>query len=212
VSKTAPHTSGNGQQRARSSSIRDAMTTSLPDLSPLVGRRDELDHLSRILLDEHKRLITLTGIGGTGKTRLAMELCRKVADKFADGFAFVRLSEVGDVSMVPSVIAQQLRVQEIVGRPIKETLLESLAQRHMLLVLDNFEQIMPAATFLGEVIAATEKISFVVTSRQRQRCVCFQSTSSSKSSSSGFRFSRAELSTCPHGSERSALPSIGAMT
>jgi len=156
----------NGQY-ADISTPKDGMTTSLPDLSPLVGRRDELAKLSDLLLVKKHRLVTLTGIGGTGKTRLAMELCRKVADHFANGFAFVRLGEVNDVPMVPSVIAQQLGIQEIVGRAIKDTLLEALAKRNMLLVLDNFEQIMSAAPFVGEIIAATENISIVITSRQR---------------------------------------------
>ena len=138
----------------------------LPDLSPLVGRSHEIDVLAE-LISKGSRLITLTGIGGTGKTRLAQEMCVRLDHEFADGFIFARLADVHDAGVVPDVIAQQARVQEIVGKPIKETLIEFLRDRQMLVVLDNFEQIMDAASFVGEMLAAADKITVLVTSRER---------------------------------------------
>ncbi|HYJ92136.1 MAG TPA: protein kinase, partial [Pyrinomonadaceae bacterium] len=139
----------------------------LPDLTPLIGRENEIEQLANLIVNQRKRLITLTGIGGTGKTRLAQELCRRVANEFKDGFVFVRLSEIHDAALVPTVIAQQLRVQEIVGRPIVESLKEFLQAKQMLLVLDNFEQIMDAAPFVADLLNTTRDTSIIVTSRER---------------------------------------------
>ncbi|HEY2865679.1 MAG TPA: protein kinase, partial [Pyrinomonadaceae bacterium] len=141
----------------------------LPDLSPMIGREAELAQLTELIISERKRLVTLTGTGGTGKTRLAQELCGRLADKFRDGFVFVRLGEVYDPALVPAVIAHQLHVQEIVGRPVAQTLADFLREKQMLLVLDNFEQIMDAAPFVAELLNYTRDVSAIVTSRERLR-------------------------------------------
>jgi Predicted ATPase len=137
------------------------------DLSPMIGREKEIEELTALLITRGARLVTLTGIGGTGKTRLAQELCRRLEDKFEQGFIFVRLSEVRDASLVPTIIAQQARIHEIVGTPIAETLKDDLQEKHVLLVLDNFEQIMDAAPFVAELLSASKNIGVLVTSRER---------------------------------------------
>jgi len=140
-----------------------------PDLSPMIGRKAELEELTELIINERKRLVTLTGTGGTGKTRLAQELCGRLADKFRDGFVFVRLGEVYDPALLPAVIAQQLRVQEIVGRPVAQTLAEFLREKQLLLVLDNFEQIVDAAPFVAELLNYAREVSAIITSRERLR-------------------------------------------
>ncbi|HSU25080.1 MAG TPA: protein kinase, partial [Pyrinomonadaceae bacterium] len=137
------------------------------DLSPMIGREKEIEELTDLLIARGARLVTLTGIGGTGKTRLAQEICRRLEDKFEQGFIFVRLSEVRDASLVPTMIAQQARIHEIVGTPIAETLKDDLQEKHVLLVLDNFEQIMDAAPFVAELLSASKNMGVLVTSRER---------------------------------------------
>ena len=150
------------------SSIDNNSLSYLPgDLSPMIGRETEVDELTELLIGRGVRLITLTGIGGTGKTRLAQEMCRRLENEFADGFIFIRLSEVRDVSLVPTIIAQQARIQEIVGTPIADTLKDYLRDKNTLVVLDNFEQIVEAAPFVAELLSAAKQISVLVTSRER---------------------------------------------
>jgi len=137
------------------------------DLSPLVGRETEIEDLKDLMIDRGARLISLTGIGGTGKTRLAQEMCRRLEGEFRDGLIFVRLAEVRDPSLVATNIAQQAGVQEIVGNPISETLKDFLQNKQMLMVLDNFEQIMDAGPFVADLIDCTRDLSILVTSRER---------------------------------------------
>lgn len=139
----------------------------LPDLTPLIGREDEIAQLIDLIVNQQKRLVTLTGIGGTGKTRLAQELCRRVVKEFKDGFVFLRLAEIHDAALVPAVIAQQLRVQEIIGRPIVESVRDFIKDKQILMVLDNFEQIMNAAPFVADLINSSRDLMIIVTSRER---------------------------------------------
>ena len=141
----------------------------LPHLLPMIGRDTEISQLTKLLLARDTRLVTLTGTGGTGKTRLARELCGRLADNFRDGFVFIRLGEVYDPALVPAVIAQQLRVQEIVGRPIAQTVAEFLREKQMLLLLDNFEQILDAAPYIADLLNYARELSVIVTSRERLR-------------------------------------------
>ena len=139
-----------------------------PDnLSPLVGRTKEIDELSDLMIRRRANLVTLTGIGGTGKTRLAWELCQRLEGAFKDGVIFVRLSEVCDASLIGVVIAQKARIQEIIGTPIEESLKDFLRNKQALLVLDNFEQIIESAPFVADLLSDAPQLSILVTSRER---------------------------------------------
>src|SRR4029079_9325016 len=105
----------------------------------LIGRLRELADVERLLLRDDVGLVTLTGPGGSGKTRLALAAAARVAEQFADGAAFVPLAPVGDPGLVVHAICESLSVRESGGRPLIERLKEYLADRELLLVLDNLE-------------------------------------------------------------------------
>ncbi|MER3420049.1 MAG: hypothetical protein C4290_05790, partial [Chloroflexota bacterium] len=117
--------------------------TNLPmPLTSFIGREPELEAGQRLLATA--RLITITGPGGSGKTRLALELATRALPKFVDGAWFVDLSAITDPALVPATIAHTLGVQES-GTPVMEALKAFLHDRTLLLVLDNFEQVIAAA-------------------------------------------------------------------
>src|SRR5712691_2792877 len=111
----------------------------------LVGRAAEVRWIRDRLRSDDTRLLTLLGPAGTGKTRLAIEVVREVVDAFPDGVYFVDLSPLRDEGLLASAIAQVLDVRAQSERPLVEVLKAYLAQRRVLLLLDNFEQLMPAA-------------------------------------------------------------------
>jgi predicted ATPase/DNA-binding SARP family transcriptional activator len=131
----------------------------------LVGREKEVAELVALLRQESPRLLTLTGAGGTGKTRLALQAGSDVVDRFSDGVFFVALAPLGDPALVPSTIARRLDVQESAGRPVLESLKEHLRDRHLLLVLDNFEHVDEAAPVVSELLAEASGLKALVTSR-----------------------------------------------
>jgi predicted ATPase/class 3 adenylate cyclase len=133
------------------------------ETSTFVGREDELAQAQELLAGT--RLLTLTGPGGTGKTRLAVQLARKVADDYADGVAFVGLAAISDPRLVPSTIRQALGLAEQQAGAAMETLVDRLKGREVLLVLDNFEQVAAAASTVGELLEAVPGLTMVVTSR-----------------------------------------------
>jgi serine/threonine protein kinase len=134
--------------------------------TPLIGRRAERSALQPLLLDREVRLITLTGPGGTGKTRLAVQAAADVLDSFAAGVRFVNLGPLSDPRLVVSAIAQVLGIRETPGRPLIDVLKEKLAGTSpMLLVLDNFEQVAAAAADILEILDACPAIKAMVTSR-----------------------------------------------
>ena len=133
------------------------------EMSSFVGREEELRRVGDLIAGT--RLLTLTGPGGTGKTRLALRLARTIADQYADGAAFVALAPVSEPLLVPSTIRQALGLTEQQGRPAIETVIERLAGREVLLVLDNFEQVSPAATVVVEILEAVPGLTVMVTSR-----------------------------------------------
>jgi predicted ATPase/DNA-binding SARP family transcriptional activator len=131
----------------------------------LVGRAKELAELVAMLHEESPRLLTLTGAGGTGKTRLALQAASDVVDRFADGVFFVGLGPLSDPRLVPSTIAGRLGIQESAGRPLLESLKEHLRERRLLLLLDNFEHVDEAAPVVSELLAEASGLKVLLTSR-----------------------------------------------
>ena len=146
----------------------DVRPNNLPtQLTTFVGRAAELEEAAQLLAGT--RLLTLTGPGGTGKTRLSLQLASTVADGFPDGVFFVPLEPIRDPILVPSRIASAVGVVESGARPIAETLADWLRDRQLLLVLDNFEQVAAAAPLVGDLLRAAPKVKAVVTSRAALR-------------------------------------------
>ena len=139
----------------------------LQQLTPFIGRDREVKELSDML--SSARLVTLTGPGGTGKTRLALEVAARRMLEFADGAFFVPLAPVVDPALVPSTIAQTFELMEKGDRPISDLLCEYLGSLERLVVLDNFEQVLDAAPFVAEILASAPKVKVIVTSRAALR-------------------------------------------
>ena len=134
--------------------------------TPLIGRRAERSALQPLLADTEIRLITLSGPGGTGKTRLAVQAATDAVVGFPGGIRFVNLSPITDFKLVVPAIAQALGIRETPGRPLIEVLKEHLASLgRVLLVLDNFEQVAAAAPDLSEMLDACPAAKAMVTSR-----------------------------------------------
>ncbi len=135
------------------------------ELTLLIGRERETAELRQMLRREDVRLVTLTGIGGTGKTRLAHRVARASLTEFASGIFFIDLSAISEPGLVASVIAQPLGVKETGNTPLKESLKKYLREKQMLLVLDNFEQVIDAAPFVAELLFCSPRLKVLVTSR-----------------------------------------------
>lgn len=131
----------------------------------IVGRADDITRLERDIVDRSVRLLTLTGAGGTGKTRLAIEVGRRAARFFDDGACFISLGEVSDPSGVAGKVARDLGLQDAGLQAVEATILEYLADKDMLLVVDNFEHVLDAAPLLADVVEAADRVSVLVTSR-----------------------------------------------
>jgi predicted ATPase/class 3 adenylate cyclase len=144
----------------------DARMNNLPaQPTPLVGRERELGEVRDLLRGEGVRLLTLTGPGGIGKTRLGLQVAAELLDEFADGVFFVALAPLTDPALVASAIASPLGVVEIGERPLKEELETYLRDKEVLLLLDNFEQVLDAAPLLGELLSECPKLKGLATSR-----------------------------------------------
>lgn len=115
------------------------------------------------------RLVTLTGVGGTGKTRLGLELASSLVDDFPAGVYFVSLAAVRDASLVLPALASTLNFLESGRRPLLESLADYLREKQMLLFLDNLEQVLDAALILAQLLAACRKLKILATSREALR-------------------------------------------
>ena len=143
----------------------DAAPNNLPiQLTSFLGREREIDELIQRLTTS-ARLLTLTGPGGTGKTRLALEVAARVVDRFKDGVFFVPLAPIGEPGLVPATIAQHLGLPERGGQEPMQALSDHLAARETLVVIDNFEQVLPAAHVVGELLSKAPRLRVLVTSR-----------------------------------------------
>ncbi len=134
------------------------------NIYPIIGRENEIREIKSLLERSDVRLLTLTGIGGVGKTRLAKAIAGDLLNDFSDGVFFIELAAITNEELVVSAIAQPLGLQEGGGKSLREILREFLGNRKMLFVLDNFEQIMNAAPQIGDLLAASQ-IKILITSR-----------------------------------------------
>jgi predicted ATPase len=131
----------------------------------LVGRASEVAAACALLRDEGVPLLTLTGPGGVGKTRLALAIAHDVADAFADGAVFVDLSAFRDATLVLPAIAQAVVVREEGDRPLVDRLTSALRPRQLLLVLDNLEQVLAAAAAIAALLSTCPALQVLATSR-----------------------------------------------
>ena len=144
--------------------------TNLPTQpTPLLGRARELAEVAALLGRERTRLVTLTGPGGTGKTRLALQAAADALDAFPGGVFLVALASISDPTLVVPTVAQTLGVREGAGRSVEQALGEFLEDRRVLLLLDNFEQVVSAAPEVAGLLATCPGLRVLATSREPLR-------------------------------------------
>jgi len=145
----------------------DISPNNLPiQFTPLIGREQEVAAVQNFVHRENVRLVTLTGPGGTGKTRMGLQVAAELSDLFPDGVYFVNLAPISDPEFVIPTIAQALGLREVTGQPLLEHLKGELHQKQLLLLLDNFEQVVRTAPQLVDLLAACPKLKMLVTSRE----------------------------------------------
>jgi predicted ATPase/class 3 adenylate cyclase len=148
----------------------DTLRHNLPiQFTALVGREDEIRRIGALLEHEGARLVTLTGAAGTGKTRLALAIAADVLDAYPDGAWFVDLAPLTDPALVLPTIATTLGVRESTTQPLQDALSAFLADKRLLLVLDNFEHLLPAASAVSDVLRAGSGVVALNTSREPLR-------------------------------------------
>jgi predicted ATPase len=129
-----------------------------------IGRAAQIAAIKGLLMRPDVRLVTLIGPGGTGKTRLSLRVAEEMLDQFPDGVFFVPLADDTDTNQFVSRVAQQLEVREA-GRPLLENVKDYLRDKHLLLVLDNFEQLVSTAPIVADLLATAPQLKILVSSR-----------------------------------------------
>lgn len=143
-----------------------AVSRRLPTSSTaLVGRDEEVRQIKELVLRDDVRLLTLTGPPGIGKTRLAMQVAAELAAEFADGVHYVSLAPLADPELVVSAVARALGLRESGRRPLRDAVADALRERHVLLVVDNFEHVVAAAPLIAQLLAAAPRLTVLATSR-----------------------------------------------
>ena len=146
----------------------NALANNLPiQLTSFIGREKEIREVKQVILDH--RLVTLTGLGGSGKTRLALQAAAEMIEHFHNGVFFVALAPITDPGLVASTIAQAIGITESGGRSIIDGLKDYLQGKSLLLLLDNFEQVISAAALVAELLVAGRELKILVTSREGLR-------------------------------------------
>ncbi len=134
-------------------------------LTSLLGREQEVETVEHLLCHEDVRLLTLTGPGGIGKTRLAVQIATDLANDFVDGVSFISLAPITDPDLVLPTIAQTLAIKEREGLPVLDVVQQFLQDKHLLLLLDNFEQIVVTAPQVEHLLSHCPQLTVLVTSR-----------------------------------------------
>jgi len=149
-------------------SLKVATPNNLPiQLTSFIGREKEITEIKQSIRGQ--RLVTLTGPGGSGKTRLSLQVATELLENFQDGVFFVALAPISDPGLVPSTIAQSLGVTEAAGKSIMDSLKDYLQSKSLLLVLDNYEQVISAAPLVAELLTASRELKIIVSSREGLR-------------------------------------------
>ncbi len=156
------------QERALTPALASVMSapSNLPaQVTPLVGRADAVRAASALIRRDSVRLLTITGTGGVGKTRLAIAIADEMRTDMPDGVVFTPLVAVRDPALVPYAVTQALDVRERAGESLEAAIVGTIGQKRLLLVLDNFEHLPAAAPFVGAVLAACPRLAVLATSR-----------------------------------------------
>jgi predicted ATPase/class 3 adenylate cyclase len=145
----------------------DTQLNNLPaQLTPFVGREREITAVLGLMRNPDIRLVTLTGAGGTGKTRLSIQVAAELLDEYEHGVWFVELASISNPELVLPTMASTLKVKESAGTSIEQSLHEYLSKRQLLLVIDNFEQVVSAAPAVGRLLSAAPRVKVLTSSRE----------------------------------------------